>query len=83
MKATETTVSYPGGYFGLSEINFDLTGYYSPYCRGSYIYNEGGAPESESSFDVNSIKINDVEMIDNLTGSFIDELVELALINLK
>jgi len=67
----------------VGEVKFDLSGYYSPYCKGSYIYNEGGTPESEASFDVHSIKINDVEMIDNLTESFIDELVELALVNLK
>jgi hypothetical protein len=76
MKKKTTTVSYQG-------LLIDLTGYYTPYCKGSYIYNEGGAPESESSFDVHSIDIEGIEMIDNLTESFIDELVELALINLK
>jgi len=80
MKATLTTVLY------LSDkktLEFDLEGYYSPYCKGSYVFNEGGSPEASASFDVHSIKINDVEMIDNLTDSFIDELVEMALINLK
>jgi len=80
MKKTLTTVLY------LSDkkaLEFDLEGYYVNAERGSYIYNEGGSPDLPASFDVHSIKINDVEMIDNLTDSFIDELVEMALINLK
>jgi hypothetical protein len=81
MEAITTTVTYSNKRYGCFEL--DLTGYYVNAERGSYIYNEGGSPDLPASFDVHSIKINDVEMIDNLTESFIDELVELALINLK
>ena len=82
MEWKETLVGYckEGGKYSLL---IDLGGYYVNAERGSYVFNEGGSPDLPASFDVHSIKINEVEMIDNLKDSFIDELVELALINLK
>lgn len=71
-----TTVNHKG-------LDFDVKGYFTPAESGSFNYYEGGCPDSQESFEISNIYINDVEVSDMLNDKTMDELRDLAIINLK
>lgn len=73
---TTTTVNYNG-------LDYYVYGYYSKPEHGTFSLMDGGTPDLPASFDIQRVEVNGVNIIDELKESFLDELCELAIINLK
>lgn len=76
MKKSVTTVHYNG-------LDFLLIGYFHPSSTSTYVFNDGGAPDYPASFEMTEVMINDVNVMEMLNDSILDELCELGLKNLK
>lgn len=71
-----TTVNYNG-------LDYDVYGYYSKPEYGTFNLNDGGTHNLPASLDIQRVEVNGVNIIDELKESFLDDLCELAIINLK